>query len=227
MYSLAILIFCEGHPRIGGNMKVIKTDREFVSVRSELMKLRMLKKHNTRFLENLEIENGDRFLEQLNDDITSLESRLIEYVTWQTVHPEKSFDSAARLPKALIGTRVWLGWSQQELANRVGVSRKMIHNYEREHYRRTNLETIMRIAAALEDGVAAFARTPGNSSRFVQSFRLADEPLSFVPEKSNVAFFDDRAEFDWRAAPLKFDEDGEYSVHEIECFDASPGLPST
>jgi transcriptional regulator with XRE-family HTH domain len=204
-------------------MTTLKNDRDFMSARKRLVKLRMLKRHTERFLVHLELEDSEEQMKSLNKDITDLESKLLEYIFWEPTDPFHSLTSISLVPKALIATRVWLGWTQHELAQRAGLSRKMIHNYERDQYKRTNVETVLRIASAIESEVVKRAASEKHRERFLPTFELSDAPLPPMRTDTSLTkgLWGDHASPDWQEVALRADEDREYTIDELDCFNSS------
>ena len=72
------------------------------------------------------------------DDLRSGRRRVLTYA---------SFDD---LPKALVQARIARGWTQKELADRLGLDEQKIQDYEATDYQRASLARIGEVVRALE-----------------------------------------------------------------------------
>jgi ribosome-binding protein aMBF1 (putative translation factor) len=60
----------------------------------------------------------------------------------------------AQVPELLIKKRIANGWTQQQLANRLGLHYQQIQRYENTDYATATLETVQRVAGVLEQADA-------------------------------------------------------------------------
>jgi len=72
------------------------------------------------------------------EELRSGKHRLLTYATFQD------------LPKALVQARIARGWTQKELADRLGLDEQKIQDYEATDYQRASLARITEIVRALE-----------------------------------------------------------------------------
>ena len=87
----------------------------------------------------------------LRSQLHTLERELREYEELrsgrQKVLKYTSFDE---LPKALVQARIARGWTQKELADRLGLDEQKIQDYEATDYQRASLGRIKEVVRALE-----------------------------------------------------------------------------
>ena len=87
----------------------------------------------------------------LRSQLQTLERELREYEELksgrQKVLTYASFDE---LPKALVQARIARGWTQKELADRLGLDEQKIQDYEATDYQRASLGRIKEVVRALE-----------------------------------------------------------------------------
>jgi DNA-binding XRE family transcriptional regulator len=143
-----------------------------------------------RLLEEFAIERPAALVAGLNDRIVAFEAELAEYDACQQIDQGDCLQTVKFLPNRFASVRIWLGWSQTDLARKTGISPQLIHKYEKETYLRTNLATLIKVAAVLEDGVAqkraamarksAWQRMSSTKATDVvgagEAFDAADEP---------------------------------------------------
>jgi len=84
-----------------------------------------------------QLETLERELKEY-DDLRSGRRRVLTYT---------SFDE---LPKALVQARIARGWTQKELADRLGLDEQKIQDYEATDYQRASLARIKEVVRALE-----------------------------------------------------------------------------
>jgi ribosome-binding protein aMBF1 (putative translation factor) len=89
--------------------------------------------------------------DSLRSQLQTLERELREYEELksgrQKVLTYMSFDE---LPKALVQARIARGWTQKELADRLGLDEQKIQDYEATDYQRASLGRIKAVVRALE-----------------------------------------------------------------------------
>jgi hypothetical protein len=132
---------------------MINNDLEYGRRRRDLSKYIALKRRLELLFKDLEWQD-----EQLLSFLESRISQTSEALSHYQKRLEAQVDATALsnlscLPPALIQSRLWLGWSQKELADRTGLTSVKICRYERAEYASTNLRTVMRIARAITHGL--------------------------------------------------------------------------
>ncbi len=86
----------------------------------------------------------------LRSQIETLERELAEYDELRSRrHKTLSYTSFTDLPKALVQARIARGWTQKELADRLGLDEQKIQDYEATDYQRASLARITEIVRAL------------------------------------------------------------------------------
>jgi HTH-type transcriptional regulator/antitoxin HipB len=87
----------------------------------------------------------------LESQLQTLERELREYESLRSGPPTSlTYPSFEDLPKALVQARIARGWTQKELADRLGLDEQKIQDYEATDYQRASLARITAIVRALE-----------------------------------------------------------------------------
>jgi transcriptional regulator with XRE-family HTH domain len=89
---------------------------------------------------------------------------------------------AIGLPFQARQLRIQKGWTQEELAERAGMSQPRIAEIEKPSKRRFNLETLLRIASAHDVGLEV---------RFVPLGQIVEHDESFDPDSFHIPTFDE------------------------------------
>ena len=86
----------------------------------------------------------------LKSQLQDLEAELREYETLKTGGPKiLELDSLEGLPKVLIQARIAAGWTQEDLAARLGVKPQQIQRYEASDYQTVSFARLREIARLL------------------------------------------------------------------------------
>jgi len=86
----------------------------------------------------------------LKSQLQDLETELQEYETLKTGGPKiLELDSLEGLPKVLIQARIAAGWTQEDLAARLGVKPQQIQRYEASDYQTVSFARLREIARLL------------------------------------------------------------------------------
>lgn len=103
----------------------------------------------------------------------SFQTQLLEEIAWHENVRRRNFAPISRLPqigRQLIALRIANGWSQRELAQRLGVSEAVVSGDERNEYHGITVERAQRIFDALRatlnlqvDGPALLEEGAGRS----------------------------------------------------------------
>ena len=84
-------------------------------------------------------------------EITEIEARIKEYDRLKSGdEPSPSLDLIAEIPNMLIKRRIALGWTQEELARRLGVRAQQVQNDEATNYESASLSRLLRTAEILQ-----------------------------------------------------------------------------
>ena len=87
----------------------------------------------------------------LRSQLATLERELREYDELRSGQRARlTYASFDDLPKALVQARIARGWTQKDLANRMGLDEQKIQDYEATDYQRASLARISAIVRALE-----------------------------------------------------------------------------
>src|SRR5216684_1146266 len=87
----------------------------------------------------------------LRSQLQTLERELREYDEISSGRQKTlTYGSFDELPKALVQARIARGWTQKDLADRLGLDEQKIQDYEATDYQRASLARIREIVRALE-----------------------------------------------------------------------------
>ena len=87
----------------------------------------------------------------LQSQLQTLERELREYDELRSGrHKVLRYASFDELPKALVQARIARGWTQKDLADRLGLDEQKIQDYEATDYQRASLARITEVVRALE-----------------------------------------------------------------------------
>jgi HTH-type transcriptional regulator/antitoxin HigA len=120
--------------------------------------------------------------EALQSEIENLYTQVQEYETLKSGTVEQFMAATIEdLPTILIKARIAKGFSQNKLANMVGLKEQQIQRYEAEQYATANLARLSQIAKALELNISEIAE-----------FKVSDNLISL-----------NNTDFDWSNFPVK------------------------
>lgn len=89
--------------------------------------------------------------EALRSQLQTLERELREYEELRSGRRKVlTYGSFDELPKALVQARIARGWTQKDLADRLGLDEQKIQDYEATDYQRASLARIREVVRALE-----------------------------------------------------------------------------
>jgi ribosome-binding protein aMBF1 (putative translation factor) len=87
----------------------------------------------------------------LRSQLKTLEGELTEYEELKSGRQKVlTYNSFDELPKALVQARIARGWTQKELADRLGLDEQKIQDYEATDYQRASFARIREVVRALE-----------------------------------------------------------------------------
>jgi ribosome-binding protein aMBF1 (putative translation factor) len=90
----------------------------------------------------------------LSSQLADLQDQMAEYEALRSGGRSARLpDSLEDLPRALIEARIAAGWSQRELAERLGLKEQQIQRYEATDYASASLERVQSVARALGIGL--------------------------------------------------------------------------
>jgi DNA-binding XRE family transcriptional regulator len=137
---------------------------------AELNRRRAYKRQLTRLTKSFAIESPAT-LAACDEEIAATEKELkhIELVSNCQILDFPALDFADKLGPSLIESRQALDWSQNKLAEKIGLTRHHVSRYERNQYKHVKLQTVARIAAILR---TALAERRSGSSNYSKSDHL-------------------------------------------------------
>ena len=130
---------------------MIKNDLQYRVAKSSLKKLQAsLEKHNELTADQEEwVRKAHRAT--IVGEIKKLKSEITEYErTKSGEEAPPPLDLIAEIPNMLIKRRIALGWSQEDLANQLGVRVQQVQNDEATNYESASLSRLLRIAQILK-----------------------------------------------------------------------------
>jgi ribosome-binding protein aMBF1 (putative translation factor) len=132
---------------------MIKNERQYriTQARAEEFRRTIARSEHDQASRKLHPKLRQAQADALRSQLQTLERELREYEELksgrQKVLTYASFDE---LPKALVQARIARGWTQKELADRVGLDEQKIQDYEATDYQRASLGRIKEVVRALE-----------------------------------------------------------------------------
>jgi ribosome-binding protein aMBF1 (putative translation factor) len=132
---------------------MIKNERQYriTQARAEEFRRAIAKSEQEEASRKLHPKLRQAQADALRSQLETLERELREYEDLkagrQKVLTYASFDE---LPKALVQARIARGWTQKELADRLGLDEQKIQDYEATDYQRASLSRIKEVVRALE-----------------------------------------------------------------------------
>jgi ribosome-binding protein aMBF1 (putative translation factor) len=148
---------------------VIKNERQYEITRTQALKfdeaLGSLRQHldegddNTRALRRIQEAGMMSMLATLNEELTEYEA--LRAGTIRSLHLESLDD----VPQALIKARIAAGLTQEELADRLGLTPEQVERDEATGYAATSFARIVETASALGLKLGSDIALPGPSDR--------------------------------------------------------------
>jgi DNA-binding XRE family transcriptional regulator len=133
---------------------MIKTTYQASRLKQRINLLKRAKKETLRLLENW--LPGDDIWQKasvcFDQELANCESQLQEFEITSKFHEFKLVGKCRNIGKDLIASRIALSWTQDTLAEKSNISRRMISQYEHDEYSQVSLKRIIQIEAALLEG---------------------------------------------------------------------------
>ena len=132
---------------------MIKNERQYriTQARAEEFRRTIVRSEQDQASRKLHPKLRQAQADALQSQLQTLERELREYEELksgrQKVLTYASFDE---LPKALVQARIARGWTQKELADRLGLDEQKIQDYEATDYQRASLGRIKEVVRALK-----------------------------------------------------------------------------
>lgn len=130
-------------------MSVIKSQHQYTHTRKQATMWREVKRQVERMVGNYSISNPEAVLQQLENHIAGLELAVREFDDAVAMSPVDELRVISEAPGVLIRARLRAGLSQEQLAQRIGMSRQSITKYENQNYDGASLKTVRSIIAVL------------------------------------------------------------------------------
>jgi ribosome-binding protein aMBF1 (putative translation factor) len=135
-------------------MTMFRSNKHFAKFRRDLSSMKALRQRVSAMLRDFELQD-DQVLPTLDSRIEQLSQQLSQYS--QRHIAEIDADHLALLPDLpclLIKARLFLGWTQKELAERTGLRAAQICTYEKESYVSIRLGKAIEIAEVMRGQLA-------------------------------------------------------------------------
>ena len=132
---------------------MIKNERQhrITSSRAEEFRQAIAKWEDQRRASRLSAKLQQAQADALRSQLATLERELREYDELRSGQRTRlTYASFDDLPKALVQARIARGWTQKDLADRLGLDEQKIQDYEATDYQRASLARISAIVRALE-----------------------------------------------------------------------------
>ena len=132
---------------------MIKNERQYRITQARLEEFRqgIAQSEKGRRTSKLHPKLQQAQVDALRSQLQTLERELREYEDLRSGrHKVLTYTSFDELPKALVQARIARGWTQKDLADRMGLDEQKIQDYEATDYQRASLARIRAIVRALE-----------------------------------------------------------------------------
>ncbi len=140
---------------------MIRTDREYQEAQKRLATDREVMEAQRQRMKELGLSEGER--EGAMEPAVSFHQQLQEEVEWYERVKNGDFrpiDYIDEVGQLLIGLRIYVGMSQKELADRLGVSEAQVSRDERNEYHGVTVERAQKVFEALNAGVEIRVKRP-------------------------------------------------------------------
>ncbi|MHC9543426.1 MAG: helix-turn-helix transcriptional regulator [Vulcanimicrobiota bacterium] len=140
---------------------MIRTDREYQEARKRLLEDQEVMASQKQRMKELGL--SEKNMESAMEPAVSFHLQLQEEVEWYErvksgdFRPIEYLDEVGHL---LIGLRIYLGLSQKELADRLGVSEAQVSRDEKNEYHGITIERAQKIFEALKAGIELRVKRP-------------------------------------------------------------------
>lgn len=132
---------------------MIRNELEYRTTKAALEKLQNTLSRIDKATKNLEPWAKDTYSASIEGQVIELQNELHEYETLRAGRIRRpKLDVIERIPEMLVHSRIALGWSQQDLAKRLGVKAQQVQADESCNYSTASLERLRKVAATLRTG---------------------------------------------------------------------------
>jgi ribosome-binding protein aMBF1 (putative translation factor) len=132
---------------------MIKNERQYriTQARAEEFRQSVAEAERQRATSKLHPKLQQAQSDALRGQLQTLERELHEYEELKSGrHRVLTYSSFDELPKALVQARIARGWTQKDLADRLGLDEQKIQDYEATDYQRASLARLREVVRALE-----------------------------------------------------------------------------
>jgi ribosome-binding protein aMBF1 (putative translation factor) len=132
---------------------MIKNERQYriTQARAEEFRQGIAESQKNRDTSKLHPKLRRAQTDALRSQLETLERELDEYEQLRSGrHRVLTYSSFDDLPKALVQARIARGWTQKDLADRLGLDEQKIQDYEATDYQRASLARLRDVVRALE-----------------------------------------------------------------------------
>ncbi|SRR6266496_5597460 len=132
---------------------MIKNERQYriTQARANEFRQSIVESEEQRAKSKLQPKLQQAQTDALRSQLQTLERELLEYEELKSGrHQVLKYASFDELPKALVQARIARGWTQKDLADRLGLDEQKIQNYEATDYQRASFARIREIVRALD-----------------------------------------------------------------------------
>ena len=134
-------------------MRMITSAHEYERTRRQLVRWQAMKRRIDGMIENFGVEDPEIITSVLESQISGFERAVSEYDQRSNLKRDDCMKSLEILPQHLIRARLKLGWTQAQLAKRIGVSNQVMNKYERSNYLQVRLGRVMQVAKILDSAL--------------------------------------------------------------------------
>jgi len=132
-------------------MKMIENERQYRITKAQLARLKEALERSRTKAAGFDRRLHQAMIDGLESQIAELEEELATYENLKVgAVTTVELRSLADLPELLIKARLARGYTQAELAKRLGLKPQQIQRYEATHYRSVSFERLVEIAQALD-----------------------------------------------------------------------------
>jgi len=133
---------------------MIKNEREYKITKASVARFKRSLTDIAKLKKDKKYDSAKLKLQEqaMSSIMKDLQQQVREFEQLRTAKfSSNSFDYIEAIPRNLIRARVALGWTQKELANRLGTTEQQIQKYESTEYESASLGRILKITTILKE----------------------------------------------------------------------------
>ncbi len=132
---------------------MIRNELEYRTTKTAMGKLQNTLSKSDDAAKGLESWAKESYLASIEGQVMELQEQLHEYETLKAGKIRRpKLDVIDKIPEMLVQSRISLGWSQQDLAKRLGVKPQQVQADEACSYSSASLDRVRKVAATLRGG---------------------------------------------------------------------------